>query len=57
MTVHFCGPEIATIFGLSNAIRCPNVNMQFGDGSVPRQSAVKSDIQVLNFLLLKMKEA
>ena len=28
MTVHFCGPEIATNAGLSNAIRCPNVNMR-----------------------------
>lgn len=28
MTVHSCGPEIATNSGLSNATRCPDVNMQ-----------------------------
>ena len=32
MTVHSCGPEIATISGLSNATRCPDVNMPSSEG-------------------------
>ena len=29
MTVHSCGPEIATISGLSNTARCPDVNDKY----------------------------
>ena len=39
MMVHFCGPEIATFSGLSNAIRCPNVNMRYAKHLVARMSA------------------